>query len=46
MKPSDNIKKMFKQTKIKTNKDTDKLVLDDAVNAMSESKNKAPVSIG
>ena len=44
MKPSDDINKMFKQTKIKTNKDTDKLVLDDAVKAMSESRNKAPVS--
>ncbi|MCF7956064.1 MAG: hypothetical protein K9M75_09705 [Phycisphaerae bacterium] len=43
MKPSDNIKKIFKQTNIKTNTDTDKLVLDDAVKAMSESRNKATV---
>ena len=44
MKPSDNIKKIFKQTKINTNSDMDKLVREDAVKAMSESKNKATVS--
>jgi len=37
MKSSDNIEKMFTQTNIKTNTDMDKLVLGDAVNAMSKS---------
>lgn len=43
MKPSDNIKKIFKQINIKTNTDTDKLVGNDAVRAMSKSKQKTPV---
>ncbi len=43
MKPSDNIEKMFTQTNIETNTDVDKVVLSDAVNAMSKSKQKTPV---
>jgi len=43
MKPSDNIKKMFKQTKINTNSDMDNLVRNDAVRAMFKSKQNAPV---
>lgn len=42
MKPSETIKKMFTQTNIKTNTDVDKLVLGDAVEAMSGSKQKTP----
>jgi hypothetical protein len=43
MKPSDNIEKMFTQTNIETNTDVDKVVLSDAVDAMSKSKQKTPV---
>lgn len=41
MRPSDNIEKKITNTNIETNPDTDKLVLNDAVNAMSGSKHKA-----
>ena len=42
MRPSDNIEKLFTQTNIETNADVDKVVLDDAINAMSNSKQKNP----
>ena len=42
MRPSDNIEKLFRQTNIETNADVDKVVLDDAVNAMSKSKQSKP----
>jgi len=38
----DNIEKLFIQTNIETNTDMDKVVLGDAVNAMSNSKQKTP----
>lgn len=44
MKPSEKIEKIFTQINIKTNPDVDKVVLGDAVNAMSKSKQKPPVS--
>ena len=43
MKPSDNIEKMFTQINIETNTDVDKVVLGDAVNATSKSKQKTLV---
>ncbi len=43
MKPSDNIENMFTQTHIETNTDVDKVVLDDAIRAMSKSKQEMPV---
>jgi len=43
MRPSDNIEKLFRQTNIETNADVDKVVLGDAVNAMSKSKQNKPV---
>lgn len=43
MRPSDKIEKLFTQTHVKTNSDVDKVVLDDAVRAMSKSKQKTPV---
>ena len=43
MRPSDNIENLFRQTNIETNADVDKVVLDDAVNAMSKSKQTKPV---
>ena len=43
MRPSDNIENMFTQTHIETNTDVDKVVLDDAIRAMSKSKQKMPV---
>jgi len=42
MRPSDNIEKLFRQTNIETNADVDKVVLGDAVNAMSKSKQSKP----
>lgn len=42
MRPSDNIEKMFTQTHIETNSDVDNIVLDDAVRAMSKSKQSKP----
>lgn len=42
MRPSDNIEKLFTQTNIETNSEVDKVVLDDAVNAMSGSRQKLP----
>ena len=43
MRPSDDIENMFTETHIETNTDVDKVVLDDAVRAMSKSKQKTPV---
>lgn len=43
MNPSDNIEKIFTQINIETNTDVDKVVLGDAVDAMSKSKQNTPV---
>jgi hypothetical protein len=43
MRPSDYVAKMFTQTHVETSTDVDKVVLDDAVRAMSKSKPKTPV---
>ncbi len=44
MRPSDPIEKLFTETPIITNSDVDNVVLDDAVRAMSKSKQKRPVA--
>jgi hypothetical protein len=44
MKPSETIEEMVTKTNIETNTDVDKVVLGDAVSAMSRSKQKTPVS--
>lgn len=43
MRPSDDIENMFTQTPVETNTEVDKVVLDDAVRAMSRSRRKMPV---
>ncbi len=42
MKPSDKVEKIFTETNIETNSDVDSVVLDDAIRAMSKSKENAP----